>query len=78
MRTSAMVQALALHRMRLRQARQEPAQIEGGAVKKAGSLAERMPGAAAQTVVADEEIGAEAYPCTSTRDADAPFKGGRS
>jgi len=41
----------------LRPARQEPAQTESVAVKKAENLAERMPGAVALKVVADDETG---------------------
>ena len=57
MRTSYVVQPFELHRKRLRPARQEPAQSESGAVKKAETLARRMPGAAALQVVADDETG---------------------
>ena len=38
-------------------ARQEPAQSENGALRKAENLAKRMPGAAALKVVADDETG---------------------
>ena len=57
MRSSFIVQPFEIHRKRLRPARQEPAQPESGAVKKAENLAKRMPGAAALKVVADDETG---------------------
>ncbi|MHB2207283.1 hypothetical protein [Methylobacterium sp. CM6257] len=56
-RTTFVVQPFELHRNRLRPARQEPAQSEFGALKKAEALAARMPGAAALKVVADDETG---------------------
>ncbi|MCJ2125546.1 hypothetical protein [Methylobacterium sp. J-077] len=57
MKTTFVVQPFEIHRNRLRPARQETAQTESGALKKAEALAARMPGAAALKVVADEEIG---------------------
>jgi hypothetical protein len=57
LRTTYVVQPFELHRNRLRPARQEPAQSEFGALKKAEALAGRMPGAAALKVVADDETG---------------------
>ena len=57
MKTSSVVQPFEIPRKRLRPARQEPAQTEGGALKKAETLARRMPGAAALKVVADDETG---------------------
>lgn len=57
MRSSFVVQPFEIHRKRLRPARQEVAQSESGAVKKAENLAKRMPGAAALKVVADDETG---------------------
>ena len=57
MKTTFVVQPFELHRKRLRPARQEPAQSEFGALKKAEALAARMPGAAALKVVADDETG---------------------
>ncbi len=57
MKTAFVVQPFEIHRKRLRPARQEPAQTESGAVKKAENLAKRMPGAAALKVVADDETG---------------------
>ncbi len=50
MTTSFVVQPFEIHRKRLRPARQEPAQTESGALKKAETLARRMPGAAALKV----------------------------
>jgi len=50
MKTAFVVQPFELHRTRLRPARQEPAQTESGALKKAENLANRMPGAAALKV----------------------------
>ena len=47
LKTSFVVQPFEMHRNRLRPARQEPAQSEFGALKKAEALAARMPGAAA-------------------------------
>lgn len=55
MKTSYVVQPFEIHRKRLRPARQEAAQTESGALKKAENLANRMPGAAALKVVADDE-----------------------
>ena len=57
MKTVCVVQPFEVHRKRLRPGRQEPAQTESGAVKKAENLAKRMPGAAALTVVAGDETG---------------------
>ena len=57
MKTAFVVQPFEIHRKRLRPARQEPAQSESGALKKAENLAKRMPGAAAIKVVADDETG---------------------
>lgn len=57
MRSSFIVQPFEIHRKRLRPARQEPAQTESGAIKKAENLAKRMPGAAALKAVADDETG---------------------
>ena len=57
MTTSFVVQPFEIHRKRLRPARQEPAQTESGALKKAETLARRMPGAEALKVVADDETG---------------------
>lgn len=57
LKTSFVVQPFEIHRNRLRPARQEPAQSEFGALKKAEALAARMPGAAALKVVADDETG---------------------
>ena len=57
MKTSYVVQPFEIHRKRLRPARQEAAQTEGGALKKAENLANRMPGAAALKAVADDETG---------------------
>lgn len=57
MRTAFVVQPFEVHRKRLRPARQEPAQTESGAVKKAENMAKRMPGAAAPKVLADETVG---------------------
>lgn len=57
MKTAFVVQPFELHRKRLRPARQEAAQSESGAMKKAENLAKRMPGAAAVKVVADDETG---------------------
>ncbi|KNY24543.1 hypothetical protein [Methylobacterium sp. ARG-1] len=57
MKTAFVVQPFEVHRKRLRPARQEPAQTESGAVKKAENMAKRMPGAAALKVVADDETG---------------------
>ncbi|XYD09557.1 hypothetical protein R1A27_03020 [Methylobacterium sp. NMS12] len=57
LKTTYLVQPFELHRNRLRPARQEPAQSEFGALKKAEALAARMPGAAALKVVADDETG---------------------
>lgn len=57
MKTSYVVQPFEIHRKRLRPGRQEPAQTESGAIKKAENLAKRMPGAAALKVVADDETG---------------------
>lgn len=57
MRTNYLVQPFEVHRKRLRPARQEPAQTESGALKKAENPAKRMPGAAALKVVADDETG---------------------
>ena len=57
MRTSYIVQPFEVHRKRIRPARQEPAQTESGALKKAENLAKRMHGAAALQVVADYETG---------------------
>ena len=57
MKTAFVVQPFEVHRKRLRPARQEPAQTESGAVKKAENMARRMPGAAALKVVADDETG---------------------
>lgn len=57
LKASFVVQPFEIHRKRLRPARQEAAQTESGAVKKAENLAKRMPGAAALKIVADEETG---------------------
>ena len=57
MKTAFVVQPFEIHRKRLRPARQEAAQTESGALKKAENLAKRMPGAAAMKVVADDETG---------------------
>lgn len=57
LKTSFVVQPFEMHRNRLRPARQEPAQSEFGALKKAEALAARLPGAAALKVVADDETG---------------------
>ena len=57
LKTTFVVQPFELYRNRLRPARQEPAQSEFGALKKAEALAARMPGAAALKVVADDETG---------------------
>jgi hypothetical protein len=57
MKTSYVVQPFEIHRKRLRPARQEQAQTESGALKKAENLAKRMPGAAALKIVADDETG---------------------
>ncbi|ONF47226.1 hypothetical protein [Methylobacterium radiotolerans] len=57
MTTSYVVQPFELHRKRLRPARQEPAHMESGALNKAENLTERMPGAAALKVAADDETG---------------------
>jgi hypothetical protein len=57
MKTAFVVQPFEVHRKRLRPGRQEPAQTESGAVKKAENLAKRMPGTAALTVVADDGTG---------------------
>lgn len=57
LKTTFVVQPFELHRKRLRPARQEPAQSEFGALKKAEALAARLPGAAALKVVADDETG---------------------
>ena len=57
MKTSYVVQPFEVHRKRLRPARQEAAQTESGALRKAEALAARMPGAAALKVVADDETG---------------------
>lgn len=57
MKTSYVVQPFELHRKRLRPARQEAAQTESGALKKAENLAKRMPGAAGLRIVADDETG---------------------
>ncbi|MBB5756461.1 hypothetical protein HNR00_001159 [Methylorubrum rhodinum] len=57
MKASYVVQPFELHRKRLRPARQEAAQSESGALKKAENLAKRMPGAAALRIVADDETG---------------------
>lgn len=57
MKTAFVVQPFELHRKRLRPARQESAQSESGAMKKAENLAKRMPGAAAVKVIADDETG---------------------
>ncbi len=57
LRTTYIVQPFELHRKRLRPARQEPAQTDFGALKKAENLAKRVPGAAALKVVADDETG---------------------
>jgi hypothetical protein len=57
LKTTYLVQPFELHRKRLRPARQEPAQTEFGACKKAEALSGRMPGAAALKIVADDETG---------------------
>ncbi|MCJ2063158.1 hypothetical protein MKK63_10600 [Methylobacterium sp. J-088] len=57
LKTTFVVQPFELHRKRLRPARQEPAQSEFGALKKAEALAGRLPGAVALKVVADDETG---------------------
>lgn len=57
LKTSYIVQPFEIHRKRLRPARQEQAQSESGAIKKAENLANRVPGAAALKVVADDETG---------------------
>lgn len=57
LKTTFLVQPFELHRKRLRPTRQEPAQSEFGALKKAEALAARLPGAAALKVVADDETG---------------------
>ncbi|MCJ2084407.1 hypothetical protein MKK88_00140 [Methylobacterium sp. E-005] len=57
LKTTFVVQPFELHRNRLRPARQELAQSEFGALKKAEALAARLPGAAALKVVADGETG---------------------
>jgi hypothetical protein len=57
MKMAFAVQPFEVHRKRLLPARQEPAHTESGTVKKAEKLAMRMPGAAALTVVADDETG---------------------
>jgi hypothetical protein len=57
MKTAFVVQPFEIHRKRLRPAQQKPAQSESGALKKAENLAERMPGAAAIKVLADDETG---------------------
>jgi hypothetical protein len=57
MKTAFVVQPFEVHRKRLRPARQEPAQTESGALKKAENLARCMPGAAAIKIVADDETG---------------------
>ncbi|WP_267427796.1 hypothetical protein [Methylobacterium sp. GC_Met_2] len=57
LKTTYIVQPFEIHRKRLRPARQEQAQSESGALKKAENLANRVPGAAALKVVADDETG---------------------
>ncbi len=57
LKTSFLVQPFEIHRKRLRPARQEAAQTESGALKKAENLAKRVPGAAALKIVADDETG---------------------
>ena len=57
LKTTFLVQPFEMHRKRLRPARQEPAQSEFGALKKAEALAARLPGAAALKVIADDETG---------------------
>lgn len=57
LKTTYIVQPFELHRKRLRPARQEPAQTDFGALKKAENLAKRVPGAAALRIVADDETG---------------------
>lgn len=57
MKTTFTVQPFELHRKRLRPGRQEVAQTETGALKKAEALAKRMPGAVALKVVADDDTG---------------------
>jgi hypothetical protein len=57
LKASFVVQPFEIHRKRLRPARQEAAQTESGAVKRAENLAKRMPGAAALKIVADDETG---------------------
>ena len=57
MKTAFVVQPFEIYRKRLRPARQEAAQTESGALKKAENLAKRMPGAAAIRIVADDETG---------------------
>ncbi|MCB4802627.1 hypothetical protein [Methylobacterium brachiatum] len=56
-KTAFVVQVFGLHRKQLRPARQEPAQTESGALRKAENLPRRMPGVAALKVVADDETG---------------------
>ncbi|MFB0490724.1 hypothetical protein ABIE45_003310 [Methylobacterium sp. OAE515] len=57
LKTSFVVQPVEMHPNRLRPARQELAQSEFGALKKAEALAARLPGAAALKVVAADETG---------------------
>lgn len=57
LKTSFVVQPFQIHRKRLRPARQEAAQTESGALKKAENLAKRVPGAAVLKIVADDETG---------------------
>ncbi|AWN38563.1 hypothetical protein [Methylobacterium radiodurans] len=57
LKTSFMVQTFSIHRKRLKPDRPELASTESGALKKAESMAGRMPGTAALKIVADDETG---------------------
>lgn len=57
MKTTHVVQAFERKRGRLVPGAKDVAPTQAGAVKRAGALATRLPGAAALTVVADDETG---------------------
>jgi hypothetical protein len=66
MKTVCVVQPVKPFRKRLRPGRQEPAQTESGAVKKAEKLAKWMPGAALTVVAGDGTGDGKASPSSDS------------